>query len=110
MSKRQTFVDRAVAGKVFNPDAEVDDEIEEWHSLPKADVSLSTWLGMSRDEYALFVESPALLTSILHARRYDVDVVTVARDGEREFQLAARGLDRAEVAKVKTWLKQTKRL
>ena len=47
---------------------EIDDYIDRWHS-GDSDMPLHTYLGMSREEYASWIESPDNLIYIVAAHR-----------------------------------------
>ena len=72
---RTTFIDAALGGTVLDIDTAVDDAIEEWHRRDGrlddgSQVPIHDWLGMTREEYARFLEHPAALRTILHARTF----------------------------------------
>ena len=48
--------------------SEIDNYIERWHHS-KEGIAIDTFLGMTSDEYALFVRDPDALASIIDARR-----------------------------------------
>ena len=66
---RTTFIDAALRGQIADPDEEIDRYIAVWHDLPGDQPSLHDWLGMTWEEYSLFVERPQFLPTILSARR-----------------------------------------
>jgi hypothetical protein len=74
MSRRRTFVELCLAGEAFLD--EIDDYVDEWHD---ADTTKKIWrfLGMTRDEYALWVEQPEFLRVIVDAHRRDTSVADV---------------------------------
>lgn len=47
---------------------EIDDYIDKWHD-GESDLPLHTYLGMSRDEYGTWLESPDRLTYIVAAHK-----------------------------------------
>lgn len=68
-----SFMQRVLAGKVVDFDVEVDDAIADWHARlgQAADGQATTiydHLGMTREEYAVFVEKPTSLTAIIAHR------------------------------------------
>lgn len=109
MSRRQTFVMRALAGEVLDL-AEIDEDIGLWHRADTR-LELHEWLGMSRREYALFVERPESLRVILAAHKSGKSVEelleSINRDG---VSLAARGASKADAAAIRQWLRKTGRL
>ena len=64
--KHSSFIDLCLQGRAAP--SEIDDYIESWHHS-KEDVGVDTFLGMTSDEYALFVRDPDALASIIAARR-----------------------------------------
>ncbi len=60
----KTFVECVLAGEAQRDD--IDDFIDRWH-LGNASCSLAQFLGMSDDEYALWVENPSALDRIIQA-------------------------------------------
>ena len=60
----KTFLDVVLAGDARADD--IDDFVDRWHD-GDATCSLAEFLGMSHDEYALWVEKPASLRLILQA-------------------------------------------
>jgi len=68
-------VERALKGRIVDVDEEVDNEISRWHASDSK-LKLHDWLGMTRDEYALFVEQPEALRLILAGRKHRVGAAT----------------------------------
>ena len=60
----RTFLDLVLTGDARQDD--IDDFVDRWHD-GDASCSLAEFLGMSDDEYALWVEKPAALRLILQA-------------------------------------------
>ena len=60
----KTFLDLVLAGDARQDD--IDDFVDRWHD-GDASCSLAEFLGMSADDYALWVEKPAALNLILQA-------------------------------------------
>ena len=61
-----TFIDRCLTGEV--PPESIDDFVKEWHEGAST-VSLAEFLGMSDDEYWLWVKHADALPGIIAARR-----------------------------------------
>lgn len=60
-----TFVDKCLAGDAdLN---EIDDFVEAWHGGAGEGLELDEFLGMTLDEYALWVERPSALPAIVSA-------------------------------------------
>lgn len=106
MSDRTTFVDRCLEGRALLD--EVDDFVDEWHES-SATESLASYLGLSDEEYALWVERPAVLPFILFSRMRGVSLETALRMDEGQ-RLAARSADPDDAQEILVWLKRTGRL
>lgn len=67
MSDRpSSFIERSVAGQAGLH--EIDDCVDAWHESDGT-LALNDFLGMTLDEYALWVSDPAALATIVQARR-----------------------------------------
>lgn len=109
MSKPGKFIERALKGDVDDL-AEIDDEIDAWHDST-AGSSLAVWLGMSDQEYAVFVEHPKALRIILLCRKYELNLSEYLDTiNNSSVQLAARGAALTDIARIQAWLKSIGRL
>lgn len=109
---RISFVERALKGKVLVPAEEIDDEIDLW-TKTETDEPLATWLGMTSEEYALWVEKSAVLGAILMAHHLHLNVKDVLNFAESSItSMAARGMGMTpqDQAVLYQWLKKTGRL
>ena len=109
MSEHHTFVERVLAGEVYDLNV-VDDDVDAWHDAGGGGCELHEWLGFTEEEYALFVEQPNALGPIFSARRYNLDVATFLEMAEDAIPLAARGGSAEETASLVAWLKKTGRI
>lgn len=66
MTTEKNFMERAVRGDVG---FDIDDYVEAWHRGDGGDAPISAFLGMSEDEYRLWVEWPNVLPYIVERRR-----------------------------------------
>ncbi len=98
-----SFVNQCLAGDV-DPDA-IDDFVARWHEGATG-VTIWEFLGMTKDEYALWVEQPDSLHAILYAHRFGGSV----EEAVKTMSIAARGADREEARRVRQWLKKSGRL
>jgi len=116
MSEDTSFIARALAGEILDVDDAIDDAVDDWHERgglaeDGTPVTLHDWLGMTADEYSVFVEQPRALRAILHARRYGGtlgDIVNATDEGA--VTMAARGASPEEIAALIAWLRTTGRL
>ncbi|MGA2451257.1 MAG: hypothetical protein ABTD50_21570 [Polyangiaceae bacterium] len=112
---RPTFVERALSGEVLDVEESVDDAIDEWHERSgRLDdgrrVAIFDWLGMTREEYRLFVERPDALETILMAHRHGLSVTDLLKLSQSgSTSIAARSAPK-DLGKLTAWLKQTGRL
>lgn len=101
-----TYVERVLRGESLWTD--IDDYVAEWHRQ-RPGKPLHAYLGMSRDDYGLWVEQPRALRLILAARERDEPVVELLRRAD-EHAVAARGLSAEDAKIVRQWLQRTGRL
>ncbi|WP_328525624.1 hypothetical protein [Kribbella sp. NBC_00359] len=106
MSETATFVDAVLDGRALPED--IDDFIETWHESPDAPDSVSKFLGLTPDEYALWVEHPESLRFVFAARKHRRSVSEI-RDVATAAAAAARAENDGEAKKLLAWLKQTGR-
>lgn len=101
----KSFVELCLEG--FAGLSEIDEHIERWHE-GDYDCSLPEFLGLSVDEYALWVEKPTALRYILFARKQKQPLQAVLE--LQSLPIAARTGSRADADEVLRWLKETGRL
>ena len=111
MSRQQHFVDRALAGDIDDLYEDLYDEIDYWHEHGGGGVKLNEWLGLTPEEYKLYLEKPESLRVILFARKYEVNLQQAAlAANDNSYRLAARGADPNEIREVLEWLRKTQRI
>jgi hypothetical protein len=97
------FVDLVLEGDAF--DTEIDDFVEQWHE-GKSRLSLSEFLGFTKQEYALWVEQPESLRSILFCRRNEINL-NEHSEWQEAHRLAARSQGLGDPEALLNWLKKT---
>jgi hypothetical protein len=102
----ETYVDRVLDGTALWTD--IDDYIARWHREAESE-SIEGFLGMTHEDYSLFVEEPRSLRFILAAHESS-ESVTQLLEKVDEHAIAARGLDATDARKVRSWLVETGRL
>jgi hypothetical protein len=106
MSHREgTFVDLCLKGEAL-PD-EIDAFVDSWHE-GDTDEPIDTFLGMTREEYGLWVEKPAALAIILEARRRGGHIGDYREAAQ--FREAARVVPEEDVEDLVEWLRKTGRI
>jgi hypothetical protein len=105
MSER--FIDLVLDGRALWTD--IDDYVDDWHESD-SEAPLHEYLGLSWDEYSLWVEQPHSLRLIIAAREREKPVLEMI-DQVDEYALAARGgMSDADARAVRKWLRDTGRL
>ena len=99
---QQTFIDKCLSGDAFLD--EIDDYIDAWHDEATSDeIELHTYLGMTWEEYCLWVNDSTILGSIINAKRKNINIFT---ELEQEIPaIAARADSQEEAEKMMIFLK-----
>ncbi len=95
-----TFIDLCLEGSALLE--QVDDFIDQWHD-GNSQTSLYEYLGLTRDEYAAFVENPDYLSSILMSRRFNISLL-ICLEYQNNQAIAARAKNSNEAKKVLAWV------
>lgn len=114
MFETKNFIQQALEGTLANVDDDIEEAIDEWHkrggkALEGKAVTLPEWLGMTADEYKLFVEQPTALEPILMSRQYNVPLKDILKAASGTTTIAARSSG-ADFDKILAWLKKTGRI
>jgi hypothetical protein len=92
---------------------EIDDFIDVWHEGADPDarnLPLHDYLGLTRDEYEIWVLNPDVLPHVLIARREARPLPEVVNMYLDELPVAARASDDATIRALRGWLaKRSKR-
>jgi hypothetical protein len=100
-----TFFDLYSSGRALSDD--IDDFIDSWHEgtdLQARSLPLHEYLGLTLDEYELWVHDPDVLPQILIARRESRPLSDVMNDYLDELPMAARAEDAGTVKALRAWL------
>jgi hypothetical protein len=95
-SSGRAFLDLCVEGRI-SPD-DIDDFIDRWHAAPGG-IELHDYLGMTLEEYSLWLRVPDALPYILKARHEAKPLMEVV------LRLASQNKDKSQTARVQKWLK-----
>ncbi|MCP4339531.1 MAG: hypothetical protein GY799_11735 [Desulfobulbaceae bacterium] len=104
--ENKTFIDLCLEGLVLLE--QIDDFIDQWHD-GNSQKSLYEYLGLTRDEYAIFVEDPEHLSSILMSRRFNISL-PICLEYQGNHAIAARAKNPHEGKKVLAWFQETRKL
>lgn len=105
MSERPArFMEAALNGEVLFD--EIDDFVERWHES-QSDEPLYAFLGMTEQEYSLWLNDPDYLSLILSARHRGQPLVEAVNDNYLGSEsISAGGGKIRKVAELRTWLKK----
>ena len=96
-----TFIDLCISGDAFID--EIDDFIDKWHNGDGEDLELHEFLGMSDEEYSLWLACPSQLATIISAKRSNISLYQAMND--EIYALAARSDKANQISEIKAWLK-----
>lgn len=100
------FIEQVLEGDLLH--TEIDDFVEQWHEQETGQ-SLAEFLGFTNDEYALWVEQPEAIRSILFCRTHNIKPSEVA-EWKEAHRVAARSQGSGDAGALLSWLKKTGRL
>jgi hypothetical protein len=99
-----TFLDRYLNGELLAED--IDDFIDMWHNNPGTK-ELYEFLGMTAEEYSLWLRDPDTLPHIARARRAHLPLRRVIHTTVEEMSIAARSADKVKVERWRAWLSRS---
>jgi hypothetical protein len=102
MSSRIAFIDLCLEGKV--PLDDIDNFIDQWHETPEG-FELHDYLGMTQEEYSLWLRVPDALPYIITARHEAKSLADVVASGYQDLRFAAQPSDKAKIVRLQKWLK-----
>lgn len=100
------FMDACIEGEALLED--IDDYIDEWHESDSQE-EIYEFLGMTFDEYAIWVENDSMLKTIFYSREIGQSITDLIQENDVQ-KLVARAATPEEAAQVREWLKKTGRL
>lgn len=100
------FMDACISGDALLE--EIEDFIDEWHE-GDSEEELYEFLGMTKQEYAIWVENDAILKTIFHARKVGISIEDFISQ-DRGRSLVARAASAKEAELIKEWLQRTGRI
>ncbi len=102
------FVDACLAGDCLAD--EIDDFVDLWHE-GESQEPLSEFLGLTPEEYALWVEKPESLEWILYARSTGRSIFSLLEEMDSATpKIAARSLSPEDASELIEWLRRTRRI
>jgi hypothetical protein len=101
------FVSKCLAGLALAE--EIDDYVDSWHADGHG-LQLHEFLGLSWEEYALWVEKPDALGAILFSRHSQMSLKDALEFASSSTRAAARASSPEEAQAILNWLKATGRI
>lgn len=99
-----TFLQLCASGKALLE--EVDDFVDRWHD-DKVAGELRDYLGMSKEEYELWLQDPDILPHIVTARAMKRATAEVLKHNYYdEVRMAARSDEKGKIGILKRWLEK----
>jgi hypothetical protein len=105
-SRSKTFVEQCLGGDALVED--IDDFVDRWHD-GHDDRSLREAIGLSTDEYDLWVQEASALRIILFARSQELSIEDALKASAPDA-IAARAASLEEGKKIYAWLRRTGRI
>jgi hypothetical protein len=105
--KQKTFVEMCIRGEALTE--EIDDYIHEWHES-KPSIPLHDYLGMTWEEYSIWVGDEEVLPYIVTAHKNNENLVDLLEENYYVLPLAARAGDPFTAKKLMDWLKRQGKL
>lgn len=102
MSSRRAFIDLCVEGKVA-PD-NIDDFVDQWHETPGG-IALHDHLGMTLEEYSLWMRVPDALPYIIKTRQERKSLTDVVINECQNLHLVRQGDEKLKIERLQKWLK-----
>lgn len=85
--------------------SDIDSIVDDWHDgKAPSGISLREFLGMTEEEYVLWMKDPENINFIIHARQRGMPV-EAAIDEFFSLPMAARGSSKDEIHSIVKWLK-----
>ena len=103
MSRRQTFMALCLKGKVELDT--IDNYVDQWHETPSK-LELHDYLGMTREEYSLWLRVPDALPYIIKARREKQPLSDMVLHGYHDLKLTGRPDDHYKISRLQEWLEK----
>lgn len=98
---RQTFMELAIDG--YREADEIDDFVSEWHDAGSG-LKLHEFLGMTHEEYTLWVAEPDLISLIVGARVQHRPLLDAVNDNLVEERIAARSSHTRKLQILQKWI------
>jgi hypothetical protein len=102
MSSHPKFLDLCLEGKAVLDD--IDDFVDQWHETPQGN-ELHDYLGMTKEEYSLWLRAPDALPYIIKARREVKPLKEAVAYACQNLRRTGQSSDKSKISRLQTWLK-----
>jgi hypothetical protein len=97
-----SFMDLVLQGRVLSD--EIDDFVERWHDNDSTE-EIYEYLGLTFEEYSLWVSDPDNIDIIIYARHADKPLTEAVNDNlQHEERIAARSDEAAKISALARWI------
>jgi hypothetical protein len=97
-----SFISLALGGQVLSD--EIEDFVEAWHAS-ESSLDIHEYLGMTFDEYSLWVSDPDAIDTILTARHTERPLREAVNDNIRiQERIAARSDEAGKLVTLTRWI------
>lgn len=100
----KSFIAKCIEGEALLSD--IDDYIDEWHDIAPQNETLHDFLGMTWEEYSLWLADPDVLPYIVTAHRGNVSLEELLEEHYYSLPLAARAGNAITSKNIMQWLKE----
>jgi hypothetical protein len=97
-----SFIEKCLSREATPQD--IDDFIDQWHENP-GEQQLHDFLGMTRNEYALWIANAAILPTILSIRSKHQSMDHFLREFDQQLPAAAKSASPAGAQALMKWMK-----
>jgi hypothetical protein len=104
MSSHRSFLSLALTGEALAN--QIDDYIDQWHDDPRG-LPLHDYLGMTGEEYGLWLDSPDFLPLIIAGRKLHKPLDAIATDTLQTMRLAGSPDDARKLQLLQAWLQRS---
>lgn len=102
---RKKYMDELLDGEAFLD--EIDDYIDDWHNSD-SDEKIYEYLGMTEEEYGLWVEDESVLKSIVYCRKNKKSIKDIL-EFNKSYNMVARSATPEQGKKIINWMEETGR-
>lgn len=97
-----SFMDLALQGRILSD--EIEDFVGRWHDS-ESNVEIYEFLGLTFQEYSLWVSDPDNIDLIIYARHSNISISKAVNDNiQHDERIAARSDEARKIAALARWI------